>query len=173
MSKRSFAQMSKHLQQAQHALAESRAENEDLKQRMNAAARVKEFLVGRLGETEALVRQAKEEKEQVLAQAASDREVMAFLDERVKELEEEAQKTAEEMRTLKQGSTDAHGQHTSKSKMLEEMVRMAEAQRQEAEDKFKAQKRVLVKEIKSLRSQVALLTDAVKAQRRKAAAGQG
>ena len=143
--------------QAQAHLTASRTENEDTRQRLAAAVRVRQFLVERLAEGEGQGTAAKEDKERVLAQAASDREVMTFLDDRVRELEEGARQSAAEIARLKQHVVDARGTHTSKAKVLEEMVRMATAQRHDAEAQFKSQKKLLVKEIKTLRAAVASL----------------
>lgn len=58
------------------------AEKEDLFARLQGTESVKEFLVGKLKETEAALRRSLDEKGLTLRQSASDQEVISFLDSR-------------------------------------------------------------------------------------------
>jgi hypothetical protein len=66
------------------------AERDDLASRLKAAESVKDFLMNKLQETETALKQCTDEKELGKRQAASDQEVITFLDARTQEMEKVA-----------------------------------------------------------------------------------
>jgi hypothetical protein len=66
------------------------AERDDLASRLTAAESVKELLMNKLQETETALKQCTDEKELGKRQAASDQEVITFLDARTQEMEKVA-----------------------------------------------------------------------------------
>eukprot|EP00903_Cladosiphon_okamuranus_P017046 g15711.t1 len=128
------------------------AEKEDLFARLQGTESVKEFLVGKLKDTEAALKRSLDEKGLTLRQSASDQEVISFLDSRTQEMERVARETMDKAMAYQNELEQQKAAGEKQTKVLEDMLRF-EKQRGEAEEAAsKAQKRLLVNEVKKLRT---------------------
>ncbi|CAM9244289.1 unnamed protein product [Ascophyllum nodosum] len=145
-----------HLQERGRRLEERagalQAEKEDLFARLQGTESVKEFLVTKLKDTETALKRSLDEKGLSLRQSASDQEVISFLDSRTQEMERVARETMDKAVTYQTELENAKLSGQRQTKVLEDMLRF-EKQRGEAEEAaFKAQKKLLVAEVKKLRT---------------------
>jgi hypothetical protein len=131
-----------------------RNEKEEMQAKLDGTEAVKQFLIGKVRDVELKLTQSNEDEVKVTQQIASDQEVIAFLDGRVQELErlsETLQKdnnaSQAELKQLKSSS----GQKVT---VLSDMLKYEREKLRENESDWKATKKVLVKEIKSCRSQI-------------------
>jgi hypothetical protein len=134
-----------------------RNEKEEMQAKLDGTEAVKQFLIGKVRDVEMKLAQSNEVEVKVTQQIASDQEVIAFLDGRVQELErlsetlqKENNASQAELKQLKHSS----GQKVT---VLGDMLKYEREKLRENESDWKATKKVLVKEIKSCRSQILAL----------------
>ena len=134
------------------------AEKEDLSARLEGTEAVKEFLISKVRDAELALAQKSSESLAITQQTSSDQEVISFLDGRVRELERlykactsEKSKAVEEIQTLQK-------QSMKKTKVIEDMLQFERQQLATQETEWKMTKKVLVKEVKHCRAQIATLT---------------
>uniref|UniRef100_A0A7S3JUF7 Uncharacterized protein n=1 Tax=Aureoumbra lagunensis TaxID=44058 RepID=A0A7S3JUF7_9STRA len=134
-----------------------RAEKEDLKAALDSTESVKEFLNTKLKESEQKLEQAQIAHIEQERQRKSDHEVIAFLDARNKELEEECnslkQRQITEESQLRRQRDEAIAAKQSLSTSYEKQI--AHLNQNERENKY--QRKILVKEVKTLRAQLATI----------------
>lgn len=131
-----------------------RNEKEEMQAKLDGTEAVKQFLIGKVRDVEMKLTQSNDDEVKVTQQIASDQEVIAFLDGRVQELErlsatlqKENNASQAELKVLKSSS----GQKVT---VLSDMLKYEREKLRENESDWKATKKVLVKEIKSCRSQI-------------------
>lgn len=134
-----------------------RDEKEVFAAKLDGTEAVKQFLIGKVRDIELKLNRCKEDEIKVTQQIASDQEVVAFLDSRVQELEQQT-----EILTIDKTGTradyDALKISTAKKiAMLSDMLKYEREKVLEDEGEWKATKKVLVKEVKSCRAQILAL----------------
>ena len=149
------------MQRAQKAaetdLTRLRNERDDLVAELKGVESVKDFLVAKLRDVERAQRLAESEKDKVARQVVSDQEVIAFLDHRVQELEGGAEIADRAKTRAEQDLKAAQAKATEKARVLSDMLRFERDQLGASEREWKAQKKVLVKEVKQCRAQIVSL----------------
>eukprot|EP00953_Heterococcus_sp_UTEX-ZZ885_P010320 6036-Heterococcus_DN1.PRE.1 len=133
------------------------AERDDLASRLTAAESVKELLMNKLQETETALKQCTDEKELCKRQAASDQEVITFLDARTQEMEKVA---AEAMNKALQAQTALEEERASvhrRTKASEDVIRFEKEKAESECVTLRQAKRLLVAEVKKLRQENAEL----------------
>lgn len=134
-----------------------RLEKEDAASNLASVEMVKEFLVVRVRDTEAKIKEQEEEREKVARKNATDQEVIAFLDARVKELERSAVVMKKTEETLRLEAVTKTNKNEKKLRVLSDMLRFEREQMSASEKEWKAEKKVLVKEVKSCRARIMAL----------------
>lgn len=118
---------------------------------------VKQFLIGKVRDVELKLQRSKEDEIKVTQQIASDQEVIAFLDSRVQELEQQTETLTIEKSGTEAGFDDLKVSSSRKITMLSDMLKYEREKLREDESDWKATKKVLVKEVKSCRAQILAL----------------
>ena len=132
-----------------------KAEKEDLKAALEGAEGVKDFLGAKLRDAEETLKAAFEADETQRSQRRSDQEVINFLDARVRDLEAEAAGLRSRRDSVE---ADLGRDRDAAVKQLAHVVASRDADLDERDRGDKAnreQKRLLVKEVKALRAQLA------------------
>jgi hypothetical protein len=132
-----------------------KAEKEDLKAALEGAEGVKDFLGAKLRDAEETLKAAFEADETQRSQRRSDQEVINFLDARVRDLEAEAAGLRSRRDTVE---ADLGRDRDAAVKQLAHVVASRDADLDERDRGDKAnreQKRLLVKEVRALRAQLA------------------
>ena len=132
-----------------------KAEKEDLKAALEGAEGVKDFLGAKLRDAEETLKAAFEADETQRSQRRSDQEVINFLDARVRDLEAEAAGLRSRRDTVE---ADLGRDRDAAVKQLAHVVASRDAdldERDRADKANREQKRLLVKEVKALRAQLA------------------
>ena len=134
------------------------AEKDDLAARLHNTETVRDFLVSKLRAAELALKAAMTEAAQLHRQALADGEVISYLDLKGQELEaqtheaEQARHRLQSSLSFQQGSF-AHTERRLSTELAELRVRL-----DESEAAFRSQKKLLVKEVKLLRSQLDVTT---------------
>jgi hypothetical protein len=135
-----------------------RRENDELRARLEGAEALREYLIGKVRDMERSLSSTEEQDAKTALQIASDQEVIAFLDARVQELEAEARARAKELDESAAQRKQLKADTDQKVKVLSDMLQFERERIKENEVEWKATRKVLVKEVKSLRAQMAALT---------------
>lgn len=136
-----------------------RAENEDLKAALEGTESVKDFLAGKVQEGEVTVKGVLDENAELRRQHHNDYEVINFLDIRNQHLETERRRCAVRGRTKEvqlRRESDVVTSNLAATLHAYEQERLLH---QESRRFGKKQRRVLVKEVKSLRLQIGAIRD--------------
>ena len=134
-----------------------RNEKEVFAAKLDGTEAVKQFLIGKVRDVEVKLSRSREDEIKVTQQIASDQEVIAFLDGRVQEVEQQTENLTIE-KTGTQANFDGLKVSTSKKiTMLSDMLKYEREKVREDEGEWKATKKVLVKEVKSCRAQILAL----------------
>ena len=149
--------MREKLQKCEADAARWRLEKEDAVANLASVEAVKEFLVTRVRDTEKTVEKQKEEMKEVQRKNLADQEVIVFLDERVKKLENERVETKSKEETAKQEAADIVAKNEKKVRVLSDMLRFEREQMSSNEKEWKNTKKLLVKEVKGCRSHILAL----------------
>ena len=118
---------------------------------------VKQFLIGKVRDVEVKLQCSKEDEIKVTQQIASDQEVIAFLDSRVQELEQQTMNLTIDKTGTQAGFDDLKVSSSKKITMLSDMLKYEREKLREDESDWKATKKVLVKEVKNCRAQILAL----------------
>lgn len=132
-------------------------EKEVMAGKLEGTEAVKQFLIGKVRDVEVKLQRSKEDEIKVTQQIASDQEVIAFLDSRVQELEEQTETLTLEKTGTQAGFDDLKVSSSKKITMLSDMLKYEREKLREDESDWKATKKVLVKEVKSCRAQILAL----------------
>jgi len=134
-----------------------KTEKEVMVGKLEGTEAVKQFLIGKVRDVEVKLQRSKEDEIKVTQQIASDQEVIAFLDSRVQELEEQTVNLTMESSGTQAGFDDLKVSSAKKITMLSDMLKYEREKLREDESDWKATKKVLVKEVKSCRAQILAL----------------
>jgi hypothetical protein len=131
-----------------------RNEKEEMQAKLDGTEAVKQFLIGKVRDVEMKLTQSNEDEVKVTQQIASDQEVIAFLDGRVQELESLSETLQKENNASQAELKQLKSSSGQKVTVLSDMLKYEREKLRENESDWKATKKVLVKEIKSCRSQI-------------------
>mmetsp|Transcript_7311 Transcript_7311/g.21216 ORF Transcript_7311/g.21216 Transcript_7311/m.21216 type:complete len:627 (+) Transcript_7311:269-2149(+) len=134
-----------------------RNEKEVLAAKLDGTEGVKRFLIEKVRDIEVKLQRSREDEIKVTQQIASDQEVIAFLDSRVQELEQQTEMLTMEKTGTQAGFDDLKVSTSKKITMLSDMLKYEREKVREDESDWKATKKVLVKEVKSCRAQILAL----------------
>ena len=149
--------MREKLQKCEADAARWRLEKEDAVANLASVEAVKEFLVTRVRDTEKALETQKEEMKEIQRKNLADQEVIVFLDERVKKLENERDDNKSQEETAKQEAADVVAKNEKKVRVLSDMLRFEREQMSSNEKEWKNTKKLLVKEVKGCRSHIVTL----------------
>ena len=134
-------------------------EKEELVQRLCNTETVRDFLITKLKSAEMALKSALREGVQFKKQSSADGEVIHFLDLRNQELEGQC-KEAELQRQGLQASYDLYqSTHAHNERILTEELMSLKAAQLQSDLSHKSEKKLLVKEVKMLRSSVENVTN--------------
>ncbi|GMH67073.1 hypothetical protein TrLO_g1838 [Triparma laevis f. longispina] len=133
------------------------SQNEDLTVRLDSALDVKEFLTNKVSGLEDQMVTSKREETLKSQQTKSDQEVIGFLDGRVRSLEIENGKLKEESEQALKEVSKTKNEKKKQLKILDDMLSFERTNAVLLQSEFKASKKVLVKEVKSVRATVTAL----------------
>ena len=153
-----IVQMVERIKRLEGVLGHINEVKEDTDSRLQATESVKEFLVEKLKDTEVALKRTVDGANEAARQHQADQEVISFLDSRVQELEAQLQGADAARQSLEEGVAAMEREGSAQSRSLEETLRWERERAGKAEAEAKAQKKLLVKEVKSLRVQLAQLT---------------
>lgn len=134
-----------------------RQEKESMAAKLDGTEAVKQFLVNKVRDVECKLSKSRDDEVKVALQIASDQEVIAFLDSRVQELERQTETLTKEKSKAQSELETTKVQTSKKIIMLSDMLKYEREKIKEDESDWKAAKKVLVKEVKSCRSQIVAL----------------
>jgi len=129
-------------------------ENEDVRARLEGAEGVKELLVGKLREAEGEIKRAREGESDKERQRVMDQEVIGFLDGRVQELERGLKTTVGRLVEVEDKARRDMAQSQEQVRVLQDMLGFERRKAEENEGQWRQQKKILAKEVKSLRNEV-------------------
>ncbi|KAJ1452001.1 hypothetical protein M885DRAFT_528239 [Pelagophyceae sp. CCMP2097] len=132
-----------------------RAEQEDLAAALESTESVKDFLALKLRETEALLSEALEFQAETARQQHSDHEVISYLDSRVRELEAECSAATARRESVELTLRNERDAALSELRSADETRSVERAHGDSAAAAAKQQKKLLVREVKTLRTQLA------------------
>jgi hypothetical protein len=133
-------------------------ENDQLSAKLEGAEAVKEFLIAKVRDMELTMSSNEDNEAKVAQQIASDQEVIAFLDARVQELEGETRKLGAEKKAAIEEMKQSKALAEKKVAVMGDMLQFERERLKENEVEWKATKKVLVREVKSLRAQIVALS---------------
>ncbi|OQR89727.1 hypothetical protein THRCLA_09614 [Thraustotheca clavata] len=145
------------MKQLEGSVAQLKAEKEDVGARLQAAEDVRDFLMEKLKDLEEALALSMEEKSKADAQFQLDREVLAYLDAKSQELEDELNYSNTQCEELKAHLERIIREHQSKTQVMEDMLRHISLEKHELETHAKTQKKLLIKEVRTLRAENARL----------------
>jgi len=149
--------MTEKLRQREKDIKRLTAEREDLAARLDGSEAVKDFLMVKVQKAEVALKKSTDEALLVSQQVSSDQEVIAFLDGNVQKLEKNGRDLAEKKKMLETILIQTREQNEKRVKVLEDMLQFERQQLTEQEKEYKSTKKVLVKEVKHCRAQIAAL----------------
>jgi len=135
------------------------AENEDLKARLDSTESVRDFLIGKLKDAELAIKTAMSEKAVLKKQSATDHEVIFFLDNHTQELESSRDQLKRKCEQLEASLDLVQNSNSHKERQLTMEVRELTDKCEMNDANYKSQKKILVKEVKTLRTQLEALKD--------------
>merc|ERR1712151_665036 len=118
---------------------------------------VKDFLIKKVRDLETILNTNSETEQKITQQIASDQEVIAFLDNRVQELESYNAKLKKDKVNIREDFDASKKQNDKRVIILSDMLQFERDKSANNEKEWKITKKVLVKEIKHCRSQLITL----------------
>jgi hypothetical protein len=149
--------MTERLKRKEDLAAQYKTEKDTLVAKLEGTESVKQFLIGKVREMENALNASFSNEMKAAQQAESDQEVIAYLDGRVQELERQYKSSQVEIKSALKELDSTNKKFTEKATVMGDMLQFERQKLQEKEREWKATKKVLVKEVKSLRAQVAML----------------
>ena len=149
--------MTERLRQKEALVEKLTQERQDLEAKLDGTESVKQFLINKVREMEESLSLQEDNETKVAQQIASDQEVIAFLDNRVQQLESEATNLKKEQEEMRLESEHVQEQAKQKAMVMGDMLQFEREKWSESEREWKATKKVLVKEVKHCRAQIATL----------------
>ena len=110
------------LHQREKAVAAITAEKEELAGKLQGTEALKEFLINKVRDVELSLKKSQEDEIKVTQQISSDQEVIAFLDGRVQELEQNFTALMEEKKKIVEKMASMQTQNEKKIEVLSDML---------------------------------------------------
>jgi len=149
--------MTEKLRQRENEVLALKTQNFELAGKLDGTEAVKDFLISKVREIEAAMTKNRDSEGKLTQQIASDQEVIAFLDGRVQELERNERVLLAEKESLVNEIKKKKDQNAKKITVLSDMLQFEREKLVENEREWKSAKKVLVKEVKSCRTQILAL----------------
>lgn len=134
------------------------ADKDDLVAKLHNTETVRDFLVNKLRAAELALKATMSDAAQLRRQSLADAEVISYLDLRGQELEAQAHDVEHIRQRLQASLTIQQGTAAHTERRLSRELAEARARVESSEASHKAQKKLLVKEVKSLRGQLDVTT---------------
>lgn len=145
------------LRKKEEELVKADEDVNDLTAQLEGTINVKEVLTSKLKELQRTLQSDRESSAKITRQTASDQEVIAFLDERVQELEHTVDKFERERSKANEAMAKVKGASERQVAVLNDMLTYEREQQADHEKEWKSTKKVLVKEVKHCRAQIMAL----------------
>ncbi|OQR85752.1 hypothetical protein ACHHYP_11458 [Achlya hypogyna] len=139
-----FRDLMLRMKQLEASLSQAEAEKEDVAARLHGAENVRDFLMDKLKDLEEALAAGMEQTARRSRRGAFERLFMAYLDAKTQELEDALAESSAQNEELKAELDRVHRQHQAKTRVLDDMLRHGH-------------KKVLVKEVRTLRAENARL----------------
>lgn len=149
--------MTSRLKESETACVKLTNDNETLQAKLTGVERVKDFLVHKIRELEVTLASSVEHQSKVAQQIASDQEVIHFLDGRVQDLELEARGLRGELKTAETKFSASQKSNHERVSLVSDMLNLERDKLAVQSSEWKAQKKLLVREVKQCRSQIVSL----------------
>ena len=150
-------QMRTKIKQLEEELIKGRERQDDLMAELRGIEGVKDFLVSKLRDVERSKMAKIDDADRTEKQIACDQEVIGFLDHKLGHIEMKYVELTSERERLKEKFSEYRNQGQVRVGFLEDQNKLLRDEIADHVNKWKAEKRLLVKEIKNLRSNVAVL----------------
>lgn len=150
--------LEKRLGSALEKVVEKEGALEDLKAQLEATQDAKEVQTQRTKDLEMALDAAASENQRLHMQIAADKEIITFLDERVASLERQARQAETKIDASKYDKSRVATLQTdvslarARASKLEQELKATQKALAEAEQKFQADKRILIREVRNLRA---------------------
>ena len=145
------------LRKKEKELTKAEVEVDDLTVHLEGTMSVKEMLTSKVKELQKTLKSDREISAKITRQTASDQEVIAFLDERVQELEKAVDNFHAERTRANKSIDKVKDASERQVAVLNDMLAYEREQRSDQEKDWKSTKKVLVKEVKHCRTQIMTL----------------
>lgn len=145
------------LRKKEKELTKAEVEVDDLTVHLEGTITVKEMLTSKVKELQKTLKSDREISAKITRQTASDQEVIAFLDERVQELEKAFDNFHAERTRANKSIDKVKDASERQVAVLNDMLAYEREQRSDQEKDWKSTKKVLVKEVKHCRTQIMTL----------------
>jgi len=142
------------LRKKEKELTKAEVEVDDLTVHLEGTMTVKEMLTSKVKELQKTLKSDREISAKITRQTASDQEVIAFLDERVQELEKAFDNFHAERTRANKSIDKVKDASERQVAVLNDMLDYEREQRSDQEKDWKSTKKVLVKEVKHCRTQI-------------------
>ncbi|EGZ19425.1 hypothetical protein PHYSODRAFT_492420 [Phytophthora sojae] len=148
-----FHDMSTRVKTLEAHLAQVQTEKEDVAARLYSAESVRDFLMEKLKDLEDTLANSMTTTAKKDEQAGLDREIIGFLDAKTQEYETALQEYAHQNNGLRMEIAQLQEEHASKTRIIQDMVELLTEEKKELELQIRSQRKILVREVKALRSQ--------------------
>lgn len=149
--------MTERLRQKELLVEKLTKEKSELAATLEGTEGVKQFLIAKVRDMEGTLAAIGENESKIAQQIASDQEVIAFLDGRVQELEQEAEMHKKNDQELRDQMALVKQQAEQKAVVMGDMLQFEREKWTENEREWRATKKLLVKEVKNCRKQIMIL----------------
>ena len=149
--------MTERLKQKDIQLEQLEKERDELAASLDGTEGVKQFLIAKVRSMEQAMQSTEDNDRKTVQQIASDQEVIAFLDCRVQELERQVDRMEATQQTVQAELVKTKQQYEQKAAVMGDMLQFERDRFAESEREWKATKKILVKEVKHGRTQMATL----------------
>lgn len=149
--------MTERLRQKEIVVEKLIQEKSELAATLDGTEGVKRFLIAKVRDMEETLAAIGDNESKISQQIASDQEVIAFLDGRVQELEQEATMHKKSEQEMRDQVALVKQQAEQKAVVMGDMLQFEREKWTENEREWRATKRLLVKEVKNCRKQIMVL----------------
>jgi hypothetical protein len=151
--------MTERLKQKEQLAAQYKSEKDALAAKLDGTESVKQFLIAKVRDMEASLNATFDKEIKFKQQAERDQEVIAYLDTKVQEYKRQVCRIESEKKAALDELDAIRKQASERSAVMSDMLHFEREKLQENEREWKSTRKLLIKEVKSLRSQVAALQD--------------
>lgn len=142
------------LRQKEEEVYKSKNELDDIRAQLEGTLAVNDVLTEEVKNIKKILDDDRAVSAEITRQAVSDQEVIAFLDERVQELEKQIETLEKERKQVDATIEKAKNETEKQVTVLTELLTYEREQKADQERDWKNDKKILVKEVKKCRSQI-------------------